>query len=116
MGIYKSILNKKARHLKLVVSNPPKNETITNFFKWLNEPRFFEIKLPFVKTQEEKIEELRKFYSKKYRLEDLQNSESINIPYFIRVEQKIKEIINSNTIDYEYKTNCRFNKNYTGCI
>lgn len=101
-------------HLKLVVSNQPKTGTINKFIEWLNKPRFF--KIPFVKSESEKIAALEKYYKKKYRIEDLTNPDSINIPYFLRAGQKISEIIKKGTINAEYNKNCRFNKNFMGCI
>lgn len=100
-------------HLKLVVSNK-KGGTINKFLTWLNKPRV--LKIPFVKTKDEKLAALRKFYSKKYRIEDLNAPNSINVPYFLRTQQKISEIIKKDTINIEYNKNCRFNKRFTGCI
>lgn len=90
-------------HLKLVVSNPQKQNFFGKFLDWLNKPRDIEIKIPFVKTKNEKLSAIKNFYLKKYRLEDITDPETINIPYFLRVDNKIAEIIKNNAINKEYK-------------
>ena len=95
----------RENHLKLV--KPLKMGVLDKLFNWLIKPRCFNIKIPFIKTKAEKLAALQVFYRKKYRIEDLRNPDSINIPYFLRAEQKINSIIKNNEIDSEYKKNCR---------
>ena len=93
-----------ATRLKLFVpNNNPKEQ------KGLKKEEYFQqfkkrliFKIPFIKTKAEKLAALRNFYTKKYRIADIKAPELISIPYFLRVEQKISEIIKENTIDYEY--------------
>lgn len=92
----------KRNHLRLVINNNGKKNFIQKFIDWLNEPRYFEIKIPFIKTKEEKIQELRKFYTMRFRAEDLR-TEGVNVPYFLRVEQLIKEITSKDTVNKVYK-------------
>ena len=90
--------------LRLVVSNnepkeqkKPKEKSI---FNGLKKRLIFQI--PFITTKAAKIALIRIFYMKKYRIEDMKAPELISIPYFLRAEQKISEIIKENTIDFEY--------------
>lgn len=99
----------KRNHLRLVINNNGKKNFIQKFIDWLNKPIYFEIKIPFIKTKEEKIQELRKFYTMRFRVEDLR-TEGVNVPYFLRVEQLIKEIILKDTVNKVYKETFRSKK------
>lgn len=90
-------------HLKLVVSNPQKQKFFGKFLEWLNKPRCIEIKIPFMKTKNEKLSAIKRFYLKKYRAEDISFPKTINIPYFLRADIKIAKIIEHNAINKEYK-------------
>ena len=95
----------KGNHLKLV--SPIKKGVLSKILEWLNKPRYLNLKIPFAKTKAEKLAALQVFYRKKYRNEDLQNPDSINIPYFLRAEQNINAIMRNNEINSEYKKNCK---------
>jgi hypothetical protein len=52
-------------------------------------------------TKNEKIEFLRKRYAEEMKQED-KKEKSVNIPYFLRVENKINNVKQSGMIDTEY--------------
>lgn len=96
----------RENYLKLV---KPKAGLVNKLFWGLNKLGCLNFKIPFIKTKADKLAALQVFLLQKYRIEDLRNPVSINIPYFLRAEQKINSIIKNNEIDSEYKKNCRRN-------
>ncbi len=72
------------------------------FVDWLAKPRIISIKVPFMKSTYEKISFLREYYAQKYRAEEMK-TKVIEIPYFLRTNNKLNEIIQNNEIDFEYK-------------
>lgn len=60
--------------------------------------------IPFKKkkvSEEVKIDFLRNYYNKKYEAED-KIDDGVNIPFFLRAESKVNEIILTGSVDLEY--------------
>lgn len=117
----------RKNHLRLV-PDIPENETfitknkgfitktkqiITKFVNSITESEIIK-RIPFIKTQQEKIEILRKYYNRDFRNEDIKNNFPLDIPYFVRADIKLNEIIKENKVNIEYKRLCS-NKKLMRC-
>lgn len=100
----------KKRHLTLVYSSKEKiNGEENNKLKSL----FENIRFLFI-SQNQKIESLRLILLNMYRDYEITSGES-EIPYFVRAENKINQIIQEGKVNYYYKKLRRF-QNYMKTI
>lgn len=100
----------KKRHLTLVYSSKEKtNNEESNKLKSL----FENIKFFFI-PQNQKIESLRLILLNMYRDYEITSGQS-EIPYFVRAENKINQIIQEGKVNYYYKRLRRF-QNYMKTI